>query len=192
MSDLSFDTDKKYNIIYADPPWSFSAWSAKAQKHLTKHYGTMTEAEIAGLPVQNIAADNAVLLIWATFPNLPLALSTIRQWGFQYKTCAFTWVKQNKKSDGLFWGMGYYTRSNAEICLLATRGKPLPRLSHKVHSVVLSPVERHSQKPDEVRKRIVDLFGDLPRIELFARQHTDGWDCWGNETDKFDEEERND
>jgi N6-adenosine-specific RNA methylase IME4 len=176
-----FNTDRKYNVIYADPPWSFSCWSNKAQKHVTKHYQTMEGKEIAELPVQELAADNAVLLMWATFPNLPLALQTIKAWGFTYKTCAFTWVKQNKKEPSLFWGMGYYTRSNAEVCLLATKGKPLARLSHKVHSVIMSPVEKHSKKPGEARSRIVELFGDLPRIELFARQTADGWDCWGNE-----------
>lgn len=176
-----FDTQKKYNIIYADPPWQFSAWSNKASKHVSKHYATMTIQQIMELPISELTADNAVLLMWATFPNLPLALKTIEAWGFTYKTCAFTWVKQNKKTPSLFWGMGYYTRSNAEVCLLAIKGKPLSRLSHKVHSVIVSPVEEHSKKPDEAWKRIVELFGDLPRIELFARQQADGWDCWGNE-----------
>lgn len=176
-----FNTEKKYSIIYADPPWEFSAWSKKAQKHVSKHYPTMTIKEISDLPVEKLTTDNAVLLVWATFPNLPLALATIKAWGFTYKTCAFTWVKQNKKTPSLFWGMGYYTRSNAEVCLLATKGKPLPRLSHKVHSVICSPVAKHSKKPSEARNRIAELFGDVPRIELFARQHADGWDCWGNE-----------
>ena len=176
-----FNPDKKYNIIYADPPWQFATWSNKAQKHVTQHYPTMTIQEIKELPVKELAADNAVLLLWATFPTLPLALATIEAWGFEYKTCAFTWIKQNKKSPSLFWGMGYYTRSNAEVCLLATKGKTLPRQSHKVHSVVVSPVRQHSQKPDEVRIKITELFGDLPCIELFARQHAERWDCWGNE-----------
>lgn len=176
-----FDTENKYNIIYADPPWQFSAWSSKAQKHVTRYYATMDSQEIMALPMEKIAADNAVLFLWATFPTLPLALETIKAWGFTYKTCAFTWVKQYRKSRSIFWGMGYYTRSNAEVCLLATKGKPLPRLSHRVHSVIVSPVEEHSKKPDEARNRITELFGDLPRIELFARQHADGWDCWGNE-----------
>jgi N6-adenosine-specific RNA methylase IME4 len=108
-------------------------------------------------------------------------LETIAEWGFTYKTCAFTWIKQNKKTPSVFWGMGYYTRSNAEVCLLATKGKPLPRKSHKVHSVIFSPIEKHSKKPEKAREGIEVLFGDLPRIELFARQHADGWDCWGNE-----------
>lgn len=176
-----FNTDKKYNIIYADPPWQFTAWSSKAQKHVSKHYETMSIQQIMNLPVNSLSENNSVLLMWATFPNLPLALATIEAWGFTYKTCAFAWVKQNKKTPSLFWGMGYYTRSNVEICLLATKGKPLARHSHKVHSVIASPVEKHSKKPDEARERIVELFGDLPRIELFARQYADGWDCWGNE-----------
>ena len=175
------NTDKKYNIIYADPPWQFTAWSKKAQKHVSQHYQTMTIDDIKSLPVNDLAADNAVLFIWATFPNLKWAFDVIEAWGFTYKTCAFTWVKQNKKSNSLFWGMGYYTRSNAEVCLLATKGKPLPRVSHRVHSAIISPVEAHSKKPDEARERIVELFGDIPKIELFARQKTGNWDCWGDE-----------
>ena len=177
-----FNTDKKYQIIYADPPWDFKRWSDKAQRHVTAHYPVMNVEDIKRLPVQDMAADNAVLCIWATFPNLKLALDVITAWGFEYKTVAFTWVKKNKKADSLFWGNGYYTRSNAEICLLATKGSPLPRLSHSVHSVILSRVQEHSKKPDEAREGITRLFGgDLPRIELFARQYADGWDCWGNE-----------
>jgi len=107
-------------------------------------------------------------------------LDTIKSWNFKYKTCAFSWVKKNKKSDSLFWGLGYYTRSNNEICLLATKGKP-KRISSSVHQVVLDKIREHSRKPDCVRDRIVQLCGDLPRIELFARQRVDGWDCWGNE-----------
>ena len=176
-----FNTDKKYNIIYADPPWNFATWSRKSHKHVSKHYSTMTIEEIMRLPVNELADDNAVLFIWVTFPNLPHVLKVIEAWGFKYKTIGFTWIKQNKKSNSLFWGMGYYTRSNAEVCLLATKGKPLPRLSHSVHSAIVSKVEEHSKKPDEVRDRIVELFGDIPRIELFARQCVDGWDAWGNE-----------
>ena len=119
--------------------------------------------------------------MWATFPMLREALELIEAWGFEYKTIAFCWVKQNKNSDGIFKGMGYYTRSNAEICLLATRGRVLERKSRSVSSVIISHIERHSKKPAETRDRIVELFGDLPRIELFARETTPGWDCWGNE-----------
>ena len=106
----------------------------------------------------------------------------LKAWGFKYKTVAFTWVKQNRKSDGLFTGMGYWTRANAEICLLATRGHP-KRINANVCQVILSHVEEHSKKPDEARDRIVKLMGDLPRVELFARQATEGWDVWGNEVE---------
>lgn len=133
------------------------------------------------LPIPAIAAKDSVLFLWVTAPCLIEGIELISSWGFTYKTVAFTWVKQNRKSDGLFTGMGYYTRANAEFCLLATRGKILARKSHSVHSVVMSHIEEHSKKPDEVRRRIVELFGDLSRIELFARQHAEGWDCWGNE-----------
>lgn len=127
-----------------------------------------------------VAADNCVLFMWATFPTIKDALALIDAWGFTYKTIAFTWIKENRKSGGLFWGLGNWTRSNAEVCLLATKGKP-KRISAGVHSVILSPVGRHSEKPAEVRERIVKLCGDVPRIELFARQEAEGWDCWGNE-----------
>ena len=118
--------------------------------------------------------------MWATFPMLREALEVIEAWGFIYKTVAFNWVKQNKTGAGLFWGLGNWTRSNSEICLLAVKGKP-KRMSASVHSVILSPVQQHSRKPAETRDRIVELMGDLPRIELFAREAAPGWDAWGNE-----------
>lgn len=108
------------------------------------------------------------------------ALDVIEAWGFTYKTVAFNWVKQNKNGAGLFMGLGNWTRSNSEICLLAVKGKP-KRVSAGVHSVILSPLQQHSQKPGEARDRIVELMGDLPRIELFARETAPGWDSWGNE-----------
>ena len=174
--------NKKYNIIYADPPWSYKVWSGKG-KTAENHYRTMKPEDIYALPVSQIADDNCVLFLWVTMPTLPQGIETIKRWGFKYKTCAFTWVKQNKKSDSLFWGLGYWTRANTELCLLATKGKP-QRLSRSVHSVIMSPIREHSRKPDEARERIVQLCGDSPRIELFARQKADGWDSWGNELDK--------
>lgn len=179
-----FNTDKKYNIIYADPPWSYTVWSKKGNgRSAESHYKTMDKQDIQNMSeiISNISEKDAVLLLWVTAPCLTEGIELIERWGFEYKTIGFTWIKQNKIADSLFWGMGYYTRANAELCLLATKGKPLPRLRRDVHSVILSRIEEHSKKPDETRKRIVDLFGELPRIELFARQHADGWDCWGNE-----------
>ena len=121
-----------------------------------------------------------MLFMWATFPMLREALDVIEAWGFSYKTVAFNWVKQNRNGTGIFMGLGNWTRSNSEICLLATKGKP-KRISGSVRSIVLSPLQQHSRKPAEIRDRIVELMGDLPRIELFAREAAPGWDVWGNE-----------
>lgn len=169
---------RKYSIIYADPPWRYS------QKRLSgaaeHHYNTMSIDELCALPVAELAEKDCALFLWATFPQLPAALRLIKAWGFSYKTVAFVWLKLNKKVRSWFYGMGFWTRGNAEICLLATKGKP-KRRSAGVHQLIVSPIERHSQKPEEAREKIVALMGELPRIELFARQETPGWDVWGNE-----------
>ena len=174
----------KYNIIYADPPWKYHTYQkVESNKGLAENfYETMNIEDIKNLSVKDIADDNCVLFLWATAPCLPEAIEVIKSWGFNYKTVAFVWVKQNRKNYDLFWGMGHYTRANAEFCLLATKGN-LPRISHNIHQIVTGRVEEHSKKPNEVRKRIVELFGDLPRIELFARQKYTGWDVWGNEVE---------
>ena len=173
--------NKKYQIIYADPPWSFKTYSDKGKgRSPEQHYQCMTKQDIQRLPVESIADKDCVLFLWVTFPCLEEGLELIGKWGFTYKTNAFTWVKRNKKTPSWFWGMGYWTRANAEICLLATRGKP-KRISAGVHSVVDTPIERHSKKPGCVRDRIVELCGDLPRLEMFARERHAGWDSFGNE-----------
>ena len=136
--------------------------------------------ELAALPVSDLADTDCALFLWATFPQLPEALRLIRAWGFSYKTVAFVWLKTNRKARTWFYGLGFWTRSNAEICLLATKGHP-KRQAANIHQLIVSPVERHSKKPDEARDRIEALMGDLPRIELFARQETPGWEEWGNE-----------
>lgn len=172
----------KYKIIYADPAWTYRVWSKKgAGRTASHHYKVSSLEEMKQLPVQDISEDNSVLFMWATYPNLKEAFELGEAWGFEYKTVAFTWVKRNKKSKGYFVGMGYYTRANAEICLLFTKGKVLPRQSRSVRQICDARIKEHSQKPDEIRNRIVELFGDLPRIELFARDVIKNWDCWGNE-----------
>ena len=181
---------KKYNIIYADPPWSFKTYSdkGKEKKSADKHYKCMNKKDIQELPISSIAEENSILFLWVTFPCLEEGLELIKKWGFTYKTCAFNWVKRNKKQDTPFWGLGYWTRSNSELCLLATKGSP-KRISKSVHQIIEdwtaeqihSPIEKHSKKPDIIRDKIVELCGDLPRIEMFARQKVDGWDSWGNE-----------
>ena len=167
-----------YNIIYADPPWRYE--QRKVQGAAENHYPTMSIDELCALPVERLDEKDCLLFLWATFPQLPEALQLIKAWGFTFKTVAFVWLKRNKKSPTWFYGLGYWTRGNAEICLLAKRGKP-KRRSAGVHQFIISPVEEHSKKPDVTRDKIVELAGDLSRVELFARQKTPGWDVWGNE-----------
>lgn len=132
---------------------------------------------------RNLRGGSACFL-WATFPNIGDGIKVLEAWGFEYKTAAFVWVKKNPKNGRNFWGMGAYTRANAEVCLLGVSkdfkaGQQVR--SHSVHQIIEAPFEGHSKKPDETRRRIVELLGDVPRIELFARQRADGWDAWGNE-----------
>ena len=157
-----------------------------------RHYQTMTIEDIKALPVRDLTATDCILFMWATFPKLQEALDTMTAWGFEFKTCAFVWVKTNKRTSieqvsflphesfDSFWGMGRWTRSNAEICLLAVKGKP-QRMNADVHQIIYSPIDKHSKKPAETRERIIRLVGDLPRIELFARNVPKGWDVFGNE-----------
>lgn len=179
--------EKKYNIIYADPPWSYRqcGTSDKSRGTAKKHYPTMTIEDICNLPLPDItAADGAACFMWATFPQYGEAIRVMERWGFEYKTAAFVWVKKYSKSGKNFWGMGAYTRANAEVCLLGVTpnfkaGEKI--VSHAVHQIIEAPYDGHSKKPDETRERIVALLGDIPRIELFARQRANGWDAWGNE-----------
>jgi N6-adenosine-specific RNA methylase IME4 len=171
---------RKYSAIYADPPWSFDVWSGAGKDRAAEnHYPTMSQAEIEALPVARLAADDCALFLWAVMPQLPEALRVIEAWGFSYKTCAFVWVKQTRDEERFATGMGYWTRANAELCLLATRGSP-PRLNADVHQVVMSPRLDHSRKPDEVASRIERLVPG-PYMELFSRQARNGWEAWGNQ-----------
>ena len=170
--------DKKYNIIYADPAWSYTGNMMNSSA--TDHYKTMSLQDICNLPVKKIADNNCILFMWVTLPKLNQFMDVIKSWGFEYKSTAFVWVKKNKISDSFFMGLGRWTRANPEICVLATKGK-ISRKSNAVRQLQIFPIEQHSKKPDEFRNLIIELCGDLPRIELFARQKVDGWDCWGNE-----------
>lgn len=177
----------KYQIIYADPPWQFKTYSKKGslQKSADCHYSCMNMEDIMALPVETLAAEDCVLFLWVTFPLLREGLETMRRWGFTYKTCGFNWVKRNKKADSWFMGLGYWTRSNSELCLIGTKGHP-KRISKSVSQICDARIMEHSRKPEEIRDRIVELCGDLPRIELFARSRADGWDSLGNEIDGRD------
>jgi N6-adenosine-specific RNA methylase IME4 len=182
----------RYSLIYADPAWSYNQ---RATHKKTKfgggvhgNYPVMKPGDIARLPIGELAADNCALLMWATFPNLQEALDVMKAWGFRYTTVAFTWIKTNKKSGRPFFGPGYYTGANAEIVLLGIKGKMKP-VNNDVPQALICPHPRdpltrkiiHSRKPDEIRDRIVRLFGDLPRVELFAREISPGWVSIGNQ-----------
>lgn len=171
---------KKYNIIYADPPWKYQDRNCNGSAE--KHYPTMTINDLCTLPIKEITSDNCVLFIWVTYPMLEEAQKLIKAWGFKYKTIGFQWIKTYKKSGKFFFGLGRWTRGNTEPCLIATKGKP-KRINNSISQLIISPVEEHSKKPDIVREKIVQLMGDLPRIELFARKKIPGWDVWGNEVD---------
>lgn len=174
-----FNTDKKYDIIYADPPWSYRNMG-NIQATANSHYKTMTLEDLKKLPVNELARENSILFMWATFPKIDEALDLIKAWGFEYKTVGFTWVKKNKRGGGNFFGVGWYTKSNAEVCLIGVKGKA-PKISNSVSSIIESIREEHSKKPDIVREKIIEFSGNIPRIELFARQQVGGWDCWGDE-----------
>lgn len=174
-----------YRVILADPPSSYENWSeAGEQRNATSHYDCLSIADLKALPVGHLAQPDAVLFCWATYPTLPQALDVIRAWGFTYATVAFTWAKRTRLDTGWHMGLGYYTRANAEICILATVGRPgLPKV-RDVRQLLVEPLRQHSRKPDRVHADIERMF-DGPYVELFARQRRAGWDAWGNDVDRF-------
>jgi N6-adenosine-specific RNA methylase IME4 len=189
-----------FKAIYADPPWRWESWgkyrgqrkclAPMGDRSADRHYDTAETSDIAALPVADLAADDCVLFMWATWPMIDHALHLIEAWGFEYKTCAFCWTKadarqiqmfdESMKADML---LGYWTRANSEPCLLATRGKP-KRLNADVRQAIIEPRREHSRKPDCVPSRIERLV-EGPYLELFARTQRPGWTVWGNQTDKF-------
>jgi len=170
--------DKKYQIIYADPPWNYA--DQGCQGTMANHYKGMKLNDIFNLPIKNITDINCILFLWTTNPFLKEGLEVIEKWGFIYKTIAFQWIKKNKSDCGFFFGLGRWTRGNTEPCLLATKGKP-KRINNNISQLIFEPIRKHSQKLDIVRDKIIELVGDLPRIELFAREKREGWDVWGDE-----------
>jgi len=177
--------DKKYQIIYADPSWDYTNKVFRTHR-INKyagsaiwHYETMCVDEIKNLPVKEIADKNCILFLWVTFPNLQEGLDVIKAWGFTYKTVGFSWIKLNKKNGKPFFGIGHYTKSNCEVCLIGVKGKP-KIIDDTISSAIISPRQDHSRKPNIIRDKIVQLCGDLPRIELFARQKIPNWDAWGD------------
>lgn len=205
----------KFDVILADPPWHYKDSANSGKRGAVHKYNLMSNEEIEEMDIQSISKDDCILFLWATMPNLPSALEIMKAWGFQYKTVAFTWVKtpKNKKPQILVkideikeriqkagrkkainiplndkikfhWGMGNYSRACVELVLLGVKGKP-KRVDAGVHQVVLSEVRRHSQKPEEVHRRIERLMGnDVDKVELFARNKVDGWTTIGDHLDE--------
>ena len=174
---------KKYSIIYMDPPWKYNSRAnnnTRFRGGAGNHYNLMKMEEIRELPINNLANENCALFLWVTFPMLDEQIKLFKEWNFDYKTLGFSWIKLNPKNLQPFFGVGYYTKSNCEVCLLGVKGRMKP-VTNKISSVILSPRREHSRKPDEARERIEQLVGDVPKIELFAREEVKGWDCWGNE-----------
>ena len=180
---------KKYQIIYADPPWKFNGNYGKIGKSKLSGYGAelryplMQDKDIIGLPIQNITSDNCALFLWVVNSKIDLGIKVLESWGFEYKQIAFCWVKTSQKGIPNC-RLGYWTLGGIELCLLGIKGNMgSKRIIKNIRQVLLSPRIGHSKKPQKIRENIELLFGDLPRIELFARQKTEGWDVWGNEVE---------
>lgn len=173
--------DKKYKIIYADPPWTYEDTGGKksARGMAKSFYDTMPIEEIKSLPVNQISDDSCFLFLWVTEPLLQEGLDVCKAWGFDYKNFGFVWRKLTNEGKE-FVGMGHYTRANPEYCILGVKGK-VDVKDHSIRKLQHYRVKEHSKKPDEIRNKIIQLCGDLPRIELFARTKVHGWDVWGND-----------
>lgn len=196
----------KYSIVYADPPWQYPVRNNPRTKFglgASGQYPMMGTEEICALPVPSLCTESCALFLWSTWPRLPAAMLVIEEWGFTFKTIGFLWVKLNsgRAADKRFYlaqelvakgllsfldwlavfGVGFYAKSNTEPCLLATKGPTMRPICNTVSSVVFAPRGRHSAKPPQIRGKIVDLFGELPRVELFAREASDGWAALGLE-----------
>jgi len=178
--------NKKFNIVYCDPPYAYNSSiyqdsERKFEKKLNDYYETMSFKDIKNLPVKDIADKDCILFIWTTDSHLNEALEIIKSWKFKYKTIGFTWVKQYKNGSYCY-NFGAYTLKSTEICLIGLKGKLKNiKKTNNVKGLVFAERTKHSKKPNCIRDKIVELCGDLPRIELFAREKADGWESWGNE-----------
>ena len=173
----------KYDVILADPPWSFKSWNANTGpkgRTAAKHYPVMDHADIANFPINDLAKENCALFLWVVWPSLPECMAVGEQWGFTYRTIAWLWAKARRSGFGFHFGLGYYTRANTEPCLLFVKGR-MPVAVKDVMALIYSPVREHSRKPDEQYGKIERLYPNMDCVELFARQKREGWHSWGNE-----------
>lgn len=181
-----YNTDKKYNIIYADPPWSFSSKQLQKEKgkrfnSLENVYHTEKTENMKNWNIKRICNNDSAIFMWTTDAHIKEAIDLMESWGFKYVTIAFIWSKRSKNNKEIY-TLGAWTLKNCEICLFGTRGQMLKyKKSNCIRQLVKAERTKHSKKPDLVYSLIEELFGDLPRIELFARQQVKGWDCWGDE-----------
>ncbi len=192
MTDLKEENtveQKKYRVIYADPPWHYGSKSAvnntngSEHKPLSEHYNTMTLTELKALPIQDMTEDDAACFMWVTDSHLNEAIEIFKAWGFKYKTIAFNWVKTTSKGNYCK-NVAPWTMKSSEICLLGTKGAMTKyKQVNNIESLVIAERTKHSRKPEEVRSRIEQLFGDCSRLEMFARKASEGWDVFGNEVD---------
>ena len=175
--------DKKYQIIYADPPWHFENYVKEKKEGIVRPplpYFTLSNQEIIDLPIKEILDENAILFLWCVDSRIPILKELMESWGFKYKTVGFVWNKVTKNGLSVNANLGKYTRKSCEYCFIGTKGKCLAK-KHTQNQYYPEPKRKHSQKPDAIRDMIINMCGDLPRIELFARNKTEGWDIWGNE-----------
>lgn len=175
-----FNTDMKYDVIYADPPWRYSDTGAYSAAE--KIYPTMSIEEICNLPISNLTSENSICFMWITYPMLPEVFKVLERWGFEYKTVGFTWVKTTDWTNTkFFFGTGHYSRANPEICVIGTKGHP-KIVNHSVENLTLAPMIKHSAKPKIIYDKIDKLMGgSVTKLELFARTIYNGYDYWGNE-----------
>lgn len=172
-----YNTDKKYNTLYIDPPWP-ERGGGKIKRGADRHYKLMTIKKIQALPIENLTEDNAHLYLWTTNNYLQSALETIAIWGFNYKTI-ITWGKDK-------FGLGQYFRGQTEHCIFAVKGclpyKVIDGKRQQGTTLLLAPRTKHSEKPEEMRERI-EKVSYSPYLEMFARKTYPGWDSWGNEVE---------
>ena len=188
------ELNKKYQIIYADPAWSFKGKGVyqetfpqrkqtRKKRLVTDIYKTMSKKQIEQLPIKDISSNDCALFLWVTDSHLKDGIELIEKWGFTYRTIVFIWKKITNKGNTCA-NIGAWTMKNYEICLLGIKGNMLKnKKANNIFQLIEAERTIHSQKPNEARNRIIKLFGNLPRIELFARQKTNGWDVWGNEVE---------
>jgi len=179
----------KYKVIYADPPWRYGSktrlnnGAGKSIKKLSEHYDTMSIEEIKALNVKDIIDNDSACFMWCTDSHLKEGIEVMEAWGFKYKTIAFNWIKKTKNGNTCV-NVAPWTLKSTELCLFGTKGAMTKyKKNNSVRQLVEAERSKHSKKPQEVRDRIVDLFGDVPRLEMFAREPSIGWDCFGNEVE---------